>query len=104
MFFFFTDLIILTIRKGEKKFDHKLSVPLDACTLVVLADSPHIKNAFELSQKQLSKKCILTGQSADESNKWIREIRGLIKGYQKKKLREIAELKQKGLTPISSSS
>lgn len=37
--FFFTDLILLTHRKGEKRFEHKLSVDLDSCTLVVLADT-----------------------------------------------------------------
>mmetsp|Transcript_124780 Transcript_124780/g.186397 ORF Transcript_124780/g.186397 Transcript_124780/m.186397 type:complete len:518 (-) Transcript_124780:63-1616(-) len=93
--FFFTDLILLTNRKGEKKFDHKLSVDLDSCKLVVLADSSHIKNAFELQTPNKSKKCILSGGSADESNQWIKEIRGLIKSYQKKKLREMGEAKKK---------
>ena len=37
--FFLSDLIILTIRKGEKRFEHKLSIPLENCTLTVLADS-----------------------------------------------------------------
>ena len=37
--FFFTDLILLTNRKGEKRFEHKLWVDLDSCVLVVLADS-----------------------------------------------------------------
>jgi hypothetical protein len=45
-----------------------------------------IKNAFELSQSELQKKCILSGESAAESNQWIKEIRGLIKGYQKKQM------------------
>uniref|UniRef100_A0A7S4M713 DH domain-containing protein n=1 Tax=Vannella robusta TaxID=1487602 RepID=A0A7S4M713_9EUKA len=98
--FFFTDLIVLTNRKGEKKFEHKLSVDLDSCKLVVLADSSHIKNAFELQTGNKSKKCILCGESAEQSNQWIKEIRGLIKSYQKKKLREIEEARKKGLTPL----
>lgn len=98
--FFFTDLILLTNRKGEKKFDHKLSVDLDSCKLVVLADSSHIKNAFELQTGNKHKKCILSGESAAESNLWIKEIRGLIKSYQKRKLREMEDQKKKGLVPI----
>jgi len=100
MFFFFTDLILLTNRKGEKKFDHKLSVDLDSCKLVVLADSSHIKNACELQTGNKHKKCILSGESAAESNLWIKEIRGLIKSYQKRKLREMEDQKKKGLVPI----
>ena len=121
--FFFTDLILLTVRKGEKKFEHKLSVPLDSCTLIVLANSNRLfsplfltfysilfiysfsllsadlKNAFELTQKQLTKKCILSGETADESNLWVKEIRALIKGYQKRKLRELEDQKKKGNAP-----
>ena len=37
--FFFSDLILLSVKKGEKKFEHKLSVSLENCTLTVLADS-----------------------------------------------------------------
>ena len=37
--FFFSDMIMLTIRKGEKKFEHKLSISFEDCTLTVLADS-----------------------------------------------------------------
>ena len=40
--FFFTDLIVLTSKKGEKKFEHKLSVPMQSCRLVVLADSSRL--------------------------------------------------------------
>jgi len=93
--FFFTDLIILTNRKGEKKFDHKLSIDLDSCKLIVIADSNYIKNAFELNTGNKHKKCILSGESAAESNLWIKEIRGLIKSYQKRKLLEMEEQKKK---------
>jgi hypothetical protein len=37
--FFFTDLIMLTTKKGDKKFEHKLSLPLESLTLTVLANS-----------------------------------------------------------------
>jgi hypothetical protein len=37
--FFFTDSIMLTTRKGEKKFEHKLSLPIESLTLIVLANS-----------------------------------------------------------------
>jgi len=84
--FFFTDLILLTTKKNDKKYEHKLSVPIDSCKLIVIADSNHLKNAFELQQKQLQKKCILAGENQQESGLWIKEIRALIKGYQKKQL------------------
>lgn len=90
--FFFTDLILLTLRRGEKRFEHKLSVDLDSCKLVVLADSSYIKNSFELStgdSHPKGKKCILSGETPDESNQWIKEIRGLIKSYQKRKLEDM---------------
>jgi len=92
--FFFTDLILLTIKRGEKRFEHKLSVDLDSCVLVVIADSSYIKNAFELQPKGKSKKCILSGNTPEESNQWIKEIRGLIKNYQKKKLEEMKRSQQ----------
>jgi hypothetical protein len=44
--FFFTDLILLTLKRGEKKFEHKVSVDLDSCKLVVLADSSRKQNLF----------------------------------------------------------
>ena len=111
--FFFTDLILLTLRRGEKRFEHKLSVDLDSCKLVVLADSSctyrksplslsppthppfpsprlDIKNSFELSTgESKGKKCILSGETPEESNQWIKEIRGLIKSYQKRKLEDM---------------
>ena len=61
--------------------------------------SADLKNAFELTQKQLTKKCILSGETADESNLWVKEIRALIKGYQKRKLRELEDQKKKGNAP-----
>lgn len=94
--FFFSDLIMLTTKKGDKKFEHKMSVPLEDCKLIVLADSPYIKNAFELHQKQVTRhKCILSSSSADEIKFWVKEIKTLIREYQKKRLRELAEAKKK---------
>jgi hypothetical protein len=37
--FFFSDLIVLTVRKGERRFEHKMSIPLESCKFIVLADS-----------------------------------------------------------------
>lgn len=103
--FFFSDLILLTVRKGEKKFEHKLSVPLENCTLTVLADSSHIKNSFELVQgeKKHQVKCILGCDTPKESNDWVRNIKQLIKEYQKRKFSELKKLQDQGLTPIRSS-
>lgn len=92
--FFFSDLILLTVKKGNK-FEHKMSIPLESCKLIVLADSQNIKNAFELSQKQMKHKCILSGETPEEINFWVKEIKLLIKEYQKKQLRELAEAKKK---------
>jgi len=94
--FFFSDLIMLTTKKGDKKFEHKMSVPLEDCKLIVLADSQYIKNAFELHQKQVTRhKCILSDSSADEIKFWVKEIKTLIREYQRKRLRELAEAKKK---------
>mmetsp|Transcript_32457 Transcript_32457/g.55527 ORF Transcript_32457/g.55527 Transcript_32457/m.55527 type:complete len:564 (+) Transcript_32457:74-1765(+) len=103
--FFFSDLILLTIKKGEKKFEHKLSVPLENCTLTVLADSSYIKNSFELVQgeKKHQVKCILGCDTKQECSDWVKNIKGLIKEYQKRKFSELKKLQDQGLTPISSS-
>jgi hypothetical protein len=37
--FFFTDLILLTVKKGEQHFQFKMSVKIDACKLTVFADT-----------------------------------------------------------------
>jgi len=101
--FFLSDLIILTVRKGEKKFEHKLSIPLENCTLTVLADSSYIKNSFELVQgeKKHKVKCILGCDTAKESHEWVKNIKGLIKEYQKRKFSELKKMQEQGLTPIA---
>jgi len=101
--FFFSDLILLTIKRGEKKFEHKLSVSLENCTLTVLADSSHIKNAFELVQgeKKHTVKCILGCDTPKECHEWVRNIKGLIKEYQKRKFNELRKLQEAGMTIIS---
>lgn len=103
--FFFTDLILLTVRKGEKKFEHKLSVPLEGCRITVLADSSYIKHSFELTQgeKKHMVKCILGCDTPKESNEWVKNIKGLIKEYQKRKISELKKLQEKGMTPINQS-
>jgi hypothetical protein len=53
-----------------------------------------IKNAFELSQKSLKHPCILSGDTPEELNQWTKEIKNLIKLYQKKEI----ELKKKGIS------
>lgn len=100
--FFFSDLILVTIKRGEKKFEHKLSISLENCTLTVLADSTHIKNSFELVQgkKKHAVKCILGCDTPKECHEWVRNIKQLIKEYQKRKLNEIKKLQERGLTPI----
>ena len=117
--FCFTDLIMLTSRKDDKKFVHKLSISLDGCKITVLANSQRLflnknlqkiwsnyfffkdlKNAFELHQAK--NRGILACDTAAEASDWVNAIRGLIKEYQKRKIREVKEAQEKG--KVSSSS
>lgn len=99
--FCFTDLIMLTTKKDDKKFVHKVSISLDGCKITVLANSQHIKNAFELQQAK--NKVILACESEREAAEWVNAIKGLIKEYQKRKIREVKEAQEKGLTLLSTS-
>ena len=64
-----------------------------------------IKNSFELVQgeKKHQVKCILGCDTKQECNDWVKNIKGLIKEYQKRKFSELKKLQDQGLTPISSS-
>jgi hypothetical protein len=37
--FFFSDLILITSKKGERRFEAKLQIPLDNCKIIVVGDS-----------------------------------------------------------------
>lgn len=108
--FVLSDMLVLTTKKGTDKYEHKMSVYLDDCKLIVMADNQHIQNAFEMSQAMLKHKCIFSFDTVEDLNSWVKEIKLLIKEFQKKKLRDLAEAKKKaenqaelpfGATPIS---
>ena len=48
-----------------------------------------------MKQELLKQKCIISTAEIDESQKWVKEIKLLIKEFQKKKLRELKEAKRK---------
>ena len=62
-----------------------------------------IKNSFELEQgeKKHRVKCILGCDTPKECNEWVKNIKGLIKEYQKRKFTELKKLQDQGLTPIT---
>lgn len=51
-------------------------------------------------EKKHMVKCILGTDSKVECNEWVKNIKGLIKEYQKRKFSEIKKMQQQGLTPI----
>ena len=114
---------MLTTKKDDKKFVHKVSISLDGCKITVLANSQRklslfcfstknskynkkkmtidIKNAFELQQAK--NKVILACETERDAADWVNAIKGLIKEYQKRKIREVKEAQEKGLTLLSTS-
>lgn len=62
-----------------------------------------IKNSFELVQgeKKHMVKCILGCDSKNECNEWVKNIKGLIKESQKRRLNELKKMREQGLTPLN---
>ena len=107
--FVLSDMLLLTTSKGTDKYDFKMIAPLDDCKLIVCADSTHLQNAFEITGPLLKHKCFLSFDTVAELNSWVKDIKRLIKEFQKKKLRDLAEAKKRaesgnslpeGLIPI----
>src|SRR3990167_6219865 len=114
---------MLKTKKDDKKFVHKVSISLDGCKITVLANSQRklslfcfstknskynkkkmtidIKNAFELQQAKNN--VILACETERDAADWVNAIKGLIKEYQKRKIREVKEAQEKGLTLLSTS-
>jgi len=97
--FVLSDLIVLCQKKsgisGSEKYEFKMSISLDKCKLVVMADNAGISNAFQLEQESLKHKCILSLPTLQEMNLWIRDIKSLIKEFQKRQLRDFQEQKKR---------
>jgi hypothetical protein len=66
--------------------------PMHACYYCFPID---IKNAFELTQNQLKTKCILSLGSVEDMNAWVKEVKTLVKEFQKKKAKEMAQAQAK---------
>jgi len=91
--FLFSDLIVLTVQKAADRWEHKLSVKLDQCRLIVGSEIES-RASFELIQKDLKTKCILSAIDTGDVNQWIKEIRIRTKEFQKRQLLDIQKQQQ----------
>lgn len=86
--FLLTDLLILA---KPKKNDYELVVKcaLDETRIIIVADTEEVKHAFEINVGDKIYK--LSASSLEELNDWVRDIKMLIKEFQKKKAKERQE-------------
>lgn len=99
--FLFSDLILVTSRKGKEKLKYRFEIDLDGASMINLSDTKKITNAFEVTREEggKDKRWVFMCASPDMKKEWAAAVNTQIKEFKKvaiRKLRSISSARPLG--------